>query len=279
MDHLAENINNLRSSSESRAASFSYGLLEIGTKQIKSVLLDSKTKRFYRFDSTSLPTNQEQLEANNYGSQLNQRFADVERLYLGYDYWAASFYPNSFSKSQIESVSNQLSGLPEAKPGTLHLQELYTLNLTIAFHLPEFWQKLVVAYLPQARVLHSKSGWLIRCSFEAQKTKHLIGISIDNGRFSLTVFSDSHLQLFNTFACQSATDIAYYTLYTLQQLEVPAEQTQVLLTGAKTECKALSSVISPYIGTLRHFQLESDLSSEQNPIGEYGSLSQLYLCE
>lgn len=82
---------------------------------------------------------------------------------------------------------------------------------------------------------------------EVQQETPRVHIHIHKNSFDLVVTHKKKLQLANTFDFYSKEDFMYYTLFTLEQLELNPDTTEVFLTGAIKKEDALFELAYTYI--------------------------------
>lgn len=93
---------------------------------------------------------------------------------------------------------------------------------------------------------------------EGQQETPRVHIHVHKNSFDLVVTHKKKLQLANTFDFYSKEDFMYYTLFTLEQLELNPDTTEVFLTGAIQKDDALFELAYTYI---RNVEIKENTTS------------------
>ncbi len=101
-----------------------------------------------------------------------------------------------------------------------------------AYSIPESVKNTIDTVFPKASLYHHGTAFIDGLLFQH---RNLSGknafINYTDNSFELVIVEDNRLQLYNRFAVQSVTDLLYYTLFALEQLQTPPETTGLILYG------------------------------------------------
>ncbi|MBS7564553.1 DUF3822 family protein [Mucilaginibacter sp. Bleaf8] len=177
-----------------------------------------------------------------------------------------------FKTETVAQVARFLDVQPQ---DTVFAQPLDTEN-HIVFKLNET-STMAAARFDLGQTLFGASGW-IQAIAGNQPSEYNLYININENRFDLVYFRQGKLLLFNTFECANADELAYYTLFVTEQLNLTAADVNVLLSGSVNEGDA-------YVQRLANFYKSATINSvqvidipEHLPKHQLLALSALTLC-
>lgn len=84
-------------------------------------------------------------------------------------------------------------------------------------------------------------------SIEKHSISKKVYLNISETYFEMVVLNKNQLVLHNTFEYHTKEDFIYYTLFTLEQLELNPEEIKLVLTGAVTKTDKIYDIIYKYI--------------------------------
>lgn len=157
------------------------------------------------------------------------------------------------------------------------------LELRVIYQLPAALQQTFATRFPGVQFVHGSTALLSGLLQVANRTKgQQVFVNVRSQHIDLTVLSGDTLLFHNAFAWQVPEDLAYYTLYTLEQLGLNSATIPVYLTGEVKMDSPVYRLLKNYLGKL-DFQavaaspaLSASLSSA--PKHYFFNLLNQYLC-
>jgi hypothetical protein len=160
-------------------------------------------------------------EARLHSVLLNNEFAATEVIWETTPFTCV---PNAFFKP--EALDNYIEILDKG-PFTKALsctQEEYT----VAYPVKEDALQLVQRHFPKAAASHKICQLSKELKNSASNCVHTV---FYHHHFLLLAIKDNALQIATSISYKSSKDCLYYILYTMQQLEMPLDETVVLVSG------------------------------------------------
>lgn len=174
----------------------------------------------------------------------------------------------------FQSVSAAFSGLPYTllplplyKPGCEHnvlsfnhplsenatatSDEVEDLSLRVVYQQAPPVEQLLKQRFPSLS-MHHASTTLLQALVLASKSRsgQQVYINVHQPWFDLTVLNGSELQFHNSFRFSTPEDMAYYLLYTLEQLKLSPDSVPVAITGALKMNSDAYKLLEQYVRTL-----------------------------
>lgn len=275
--HSQEEIEKKRSSSDIRAASSDFGLFGMERKRLHSLRLSTREKVFFNYRSKPL--------------QADYSRSDLRRLLEG-ELWRdsepntliAGIFSDSFSliPASLYEVYKPFPSIAiDRKPpqGAQITDHIHALDLVIQF---DAYQPLVDSIKtthPKSQVKFLYSGWLIALHLQSKTQDYFIGVHSSEDHMALAIFKKGKLQLFNIYQKNALEDVSYFTLYAIQKLDIPTQQSHLILSAPTEELDELASRFEIYLWnvetavTSMAFHPKNEVTSNFNY-----PLSNLYLC-
>lgn len=185
---------------------------------------------------------------------LNNEFATAEVIWETTPFTCV---PNALFKP--EAVDDYMNVLGKA-PFTKSLSCTTLQDYTVAFPVQEDALQLIQRYFPNAAACHK----VCQLSKELQNSPGSgVHVIFYHHHFLLLAVKDSALQLATSISYQSSKDCLYYILYTMQQLNLPLNETVVLVSGFIDMNSALYKDLYQYIPLLQ--PAEKGMLKDQYP--------------
>ena len=85
------------------------------------------------------------------------------------------------------------------------------------------------------------------------------------------VLKDSQILFYNIFEYQTKEDFIYYILFTLEQLELSSEETNISLTGNIDEHSELYKILYTYVRNVSFFNSKNPVYNNQTEIDKHSN--------
>ncbi|TKK70981.1 DUF3822 family protein [Ilyomonas limi] len=172
---------------------------------------------------------------------LNNEFAATEVIWETTPFTCV---PNALFKPEVlDDYINMLDKSPFTKALSCTQRDI-----TVAYPVKEDALRLVQHHFPKATASHKICQLSKELSGNAVTALHTI---FYHHHFLLLAVKDNALQLATSIAYQSSQDCLYYILYTMQQLNLPLNETVVLVSGFIDMNSALYKELYQYIPLLQ----------------------------
>ena len=96
-------------------------------------------------------------------------------------------------------------------------------------------------------------------------------INISPSLFDIVVIKDSKILFYNIFEYQTKEDFIYYILFTLEQLELSAETTKILILGDIDNQSELYKILYTYVRNISFFNSKNPIFNNQKEIDKHSS--------
>jgi hypothetical protein len=96
-------------------------------------------------------------------------------------------------------------------------------------------------------------------------------VNISQSLFDIVVLKDSKILFYNIFEYQTKEDFIYYILFTLEQLELSPEETNISIMGAINEQSELYKILYTYIRNISFFNSKKPIFNNQNEIDKHSN--------
>jgi len=96
-------------------------------------------------------------------------------------------------------------------------------------------------------------------------------INISQSTFDIVVTKDSKLLFYNIFDYQTKEDFIYYILFTLEQLELSTEETNVILLGDIEESSEKYKILYTYIRNIQFLNATNAIFNAQEEISKHSN--------
>ncbi|MAX79641.1 MAG: hypothetical protein CL843_05640 [Crocinitomicaceae bacterium] len=278
MNNLFKQYPEIRSSFDVKAASSHYGFLAIDQETVQFCILDPSKKHFSAINCQKLPSSEEDSFIPSiiaFIEQLELQKGVFKKLIIGLNTDFYSPVPKPFHLDN--NITGALSYIHDIPDGyTTYSQSVSDLDLNINYAID---QQLITALnqsLPTGHLTFLNSGWITHHKVHHQNEASFLGINVTTNTVEIAAFKDGTLQLLNHFPCQTAEDIAYYTLYTIQQLQLNPADILVEVSG-NTDNETLT-LLKGYIQSINTAKINSGFSVDAENHLPFIKLFQLYLC-
>ncbi len=155
--------------------------------------------------------------------------------------------------------------------------ELNALDANIVFGSEA--EKHLLQAIKDYQPVHEISGWLSEVALLGRNRKetHFHMLFAHPGQFYLAGFKGEQLIFCNQFQAEASEDIAYYTLYTAQQLQVNPVQTSITWYGKTDSLEKTAPILNTYFMPLEEAKQQTH-ERLQFAIGEHAHIQALVLC-
>ena len=85
------------------------------------------------------------------------------------------------------------------------------------------------------------------------------------------VLKDSEILFYNNFEHQTKEDFIYYILFTLEQLELSTEKTNILITGDINEQSDLYKILYTYVRNIGFLNSNNSIFNNQTEIKKHSN--------
>jgi hypothetical protein len=153
----------------------------------------------------------------------------------------------------------------------------------VLFPVPEGLIRVVTENLHHPRIMHQSCGQIADALGSHSGAPHRVFVQVHSGFADLIAFKEDKLLIYNHFIFNNPTDLAYYILFTFQQLELPHEETRLILSGWLDLYPEALGLLGKYIrvtdrmslpGQFRYSSVFHDIKTF-----EISPLINLYACE
>jgi hypothetical protein len=96
-------------------------------------------------------------------------------------------------------------------------------------------------------------------------------VNISQSLFDIVVLKDSQILFYNIFEYQTKEDFIYYILFTLEQLELSSEETNISLTGNIDEHSELYKILYTYVRNISFFNSKNPIYKNQTEIDKHSN--------
>ena len=96
-------------------------------------------------------------------------------------------------------------------------------------------------------------------------------VNISQSLFDIVVLKDSQILFYNIFEYQTKEDFIYYILFTLEQLELSSEETNISLTGNIDEHSELYKILYTYVRNVSFFNSKNPIYKNQTEIDKHSN--------
>ena len=96
-------------------------------------------------------------------------------------------------------------------------------------------------------------------------------INISKSLFDVVVIKDAKILFYNIFEYETKEDFIYYILFTLEQLELSPEETNISIMGAINEQSELYEILYTYIRNISFFNSKKPIFNDQNEIDKHSN--------
>lgn len=96
-------------------------------------------------------------------------------------------------------------------------------------------------------------------------------VNISQSLFDIVVLKDSQILFYNIFEYQTKEDFIYYILFTLEQLELSSEETNISLTGNIDEHSELYKILYTYVRNISFFNSKNPIYNNQTEIDKHSN--------
>ena len=96
-------------------------------------------------------------------------------------------------------------------------------------------------------------------------------VNISQSLFDIVVLKDSQILFYNIFEYQTKEDFIYYILFTLEQLELSSEETNISLTGNIDEHSELYKILYTYVRHISFFNSKNPIYKNQTEIDKHSN--------
>ncbi|WP_207425935.1 DUF3822 family protein [Pedobacter sp. SYSU D00535] len=252
-------------------------LVRISTYQVSFAVIDNATKRaVVLFSSNSAKSAEVVLdEVEAAYPYINSNYANVK---VTLETSQFTFIPEMlFQESELNNYATLL-GAGEIQAESRLVKEAQMRNI---FALPADLQATVKKHLPAAQ-FYSQADPLITGSLKTYPGHHLI-LNFNATSFEALLLSEKGLVFYNTFQIETPDDFNYYLLFLMEQLQLQAELTPIVLMGEIERGSENHRRIKKYFSTIHFGDCRQVTGIPETfkslPSHRFFSLFSLSLCE
>ena len=96
-------------------------------------------------------------------------------------------------------------------------------------------------------------------------------INVSQSLLDIAVIKDSEILFYNNFEYQTKEDFIYYILFTLEQLELSTEKTNILITGDINEQSELYKILYTYVRNIGFLNSNNSIFNKQTEIKKHSN--------
>ena len=96
-------------------------------------------------------------------------------------------------------------------------------------------------------------------------------INVSKSLLDIVVIKDSKILFYNNFEHQTKEDFIYYILFTLEQLELSTEKTNILITGDINEQSELYKILYTYVRNIGFLNSNNSIFNNQTEIKKHSN--------
>lgn len=150
---------------------------------------------------------------------------------------------------------------PLAETAAVTSDEAEDLALRVVYQQPTAVEAVLKQRFPTLRMRHASTTLLqgLVLASKARSNKQVF-LNLHAPLFDLTVLDGKALQFHNTFRYNTPEDLAYYLLYTLEQLELSPDTVPVAITGALKMNSEAYQLLERYVRNLSFEPVNSGTS-------------------
>lgn len=146
-----------------------------------------------------------------------------------------------FNESNPKSIHALLFG-DKVKEQTVDFNRLMELNMVNVFEIPDWVKSFFVMRYPRITIKH-EHGMFLRALFQNSTFDRAIHVSLCDDYMNISIVHHNELIFSNSFHYQTADDVLYYTLFSLEQKGLQKEK--VKLSGYYV-CEEQAKILSEY---------------------------------
>ncbi|MBL4651668.1 MAG: DUF3822 family protein [Flavobacteriales bacterium] len=278
------NFNFVDESFDSSKTAHNYHLsIEVGFSVFAFTILDIQTKKYIAWCSKNHQCSDvKQLTVNLEGYLQEHRFLTNEYRSSSVSYcdFPSTIVPNSYynieKEKELYTFNHQVDG------GEIFRDHLLNLGAKHLYAIPEKLNRWTNQKWPKATVLHMGSVLIEQLVvFSKSVDKTCVCANIQSKSFDLIIANNGQLKLYNSFEHGAPEDIAYYILYSLEQLEIRNYEIELTLSGQIEIKGKLHELLSDYIKEITFIDGKTGIilsNSFSQPTHKGYSLFNQYLC-
>ena len=279
MNTIQTFLDQIRSSFDTKAASSCIAIVNVAQQELLFTTLHVGEKHFSpvvnctwnwkKLDSKAIDDAFQELKLNSFG------FRDI---IISINSTFFSCVPKSISDQVEERVISAFTqGITDYNEHLAISNELNALDANIVFGSEA--EKDLLHALKHYKPVHEISGWLSEVALLSRQKKetHFHILFAHTGQFYLAGFEGERLVFCNQFQAETPEDLAYYTLYTAQQLQINPVETAVTWYGKTDIFEKTALILNTYFKSLEEVKQHAN-ERLQFAIGKHAHLQALVLC-
>ena len=271
--------------SYSKDHSIQYHLsLQVDTDGLSYCILDTKRKHYIVFQKYVFGKSGDMIAFLNKvencleeDSILKSSFNSSSFIYLTQ---TSTLVPNVFvdelNLRDYFEFNHPLEELDE-----MHYNIIPEINASNVFALPTYLANLLYDKFKGLKFYHQATPFIksVLKDFRHSSSVHL---NLNTGFFDIVIKQENKLRLYNTFLYQNETDLLYYVLFTINQLNLNPATIPLTICGEMSDRVSLQGSLSKYIPKLMYLEPASpgfSIVFERLSRHKYFNLFYLYNCE
>jgi hypothetical protein len=163
----------------------------------------------------------------------------------------------------------------------MHYNVIPEINASNVFALPTYLANLLYGKFKGLRFYHQATPF-IKSVLKDFRNESSVHINLNPGFFDIVVKQENKLRLYNTFLYQNDTDLLYYVLFAVNQLNLNLATIPVTICGEMSDRVSFQGSLSKYIPKLMYLEPASpgfSIVFERLSRHKYFNLFYLYNCE
>ncbi|MEN8203324.1 MAG: DUF3822 family protein [Bacteroidota bacterium] len=205
--------------------------------------------RHYSFDS---PVQADQLSAE-YGRILEESELltfEGETVFI-VDSLALTVVPKAFfNETQSKALLDKAAKIKESD--RIYHRFIKTRNFFVLFAVSEEIEALKKLFTGEVKIIHA-SECILSLADQVKSSDHqrgLIAVDVQKYTLDILVIQEDQIRLLNRYALKDPSDFIYYTLNTMNQLDLDRETIPIYLSGIVHEEHELYGLLGKYVRQL-----------------------------
>lgn len=209
-------------------------LVHIGLETFQYAIIDNGREQLKALAEFEIPAVLSQIELltaiENLPESSRQFKYSFNRIKISFDTFHYTFIPVDLYKEENEQEYAKFIGA--TFESDVMVNTIRSTNIKNVIAIDSQLKQALNGIFQKPRIFNQASSFIegIKKTHNKDQASSLF-IDINNKHIQLAWLKNSELMFYNTFDCINADEFNYYLLNVLEQLDIDAEQTQVVLSG------------------------------------------------
>lgn len=209
-------------------------LVHIGLETFQYAIIDNGREQLKALAEFEIPAVHSQIELltaiENLPESSRQFKYSFNRIKISFDTFHYTFIPVDLYKEENEQEYAKFIGA--TFESDVMVNTIHSTNIKNVIAIDSQLKQALNGIFQKPRIFNQASSFIegIKKTHNKDQASSLF-IDINTKQIQLAWLKNSELMFYNTFDCINADEFNYYLLNVLEQLDIDAEQTQVVLSG------------------------------------------------